>query len=100
MQFAGFLPRMFLGMILGAIYWYSGSLWTNILAHFFFNGTQVLIAAWYPAAISENPNVPIYSVVISLVIVVGLLIYMRRQSTVTFAQVYYPADPADGTPRN
>src|SRR5688572_32690696 len=31
MQFQGFLPRMFMGIVLGALYWYSGSLWTSIL---------------------------------------------------------------------
>ena len=34
LQFQGLLPRMFLGVLLGAIYWYSGSLWPSIVAHF------------------------------------------------------------------
>ena len=29
MQFMGFLPRMALGIILGALYWYSGSLYSS-----------------------------------------------------------------------
>jgi uncharacterized protein len=89
-QFEGFLPRMFLGILLGAAYWYSGSLWTPIIAHIFFNGIQVVAAAWYPQTVTENPSVPVYSALISLVIVVGLLAYMRRQSTVTYAQIYQP----------
>jgi uncharacterized protein len=89
-QFAGFLPRMFLGILLGAAYWYSGSLWTTIIAHIFFNGIQVLASAWFPKIVTENPSVPVYSALISLVIVVGLLAYMRRQSTVTYAQIYQP----------
>ena len=43
-QFYGFLPRMFLGIILGYMFYYSGSLWTSILMHFINNGTAVVVA--------------------------------------------------------
>lgn len=43
-QFYGFLPRMFLGLILGYLFYYSGSIWTSILMHFINNGTAVVIA--------------------------------------------------------
>ena len=33
-QFFGFIPRFLLGILLGAMYWYSGSLLTAIVAHF------------------------------------------------------------------
>ena len=92
-QLQGFLPRMFLGILLGAAYWYSGSLWTTILAHGFFNGVQVVLASQYPKAINENPSVPWSLVGISLIIVVSLLVYMRRRSTITYAQVYQPEGP-------
>ena len=42
LQFQGFLPRFFLGMILGYFLAYGGSLWLAIFAHFLFNGSQVL----------------------------------------------------------
>ena len=41
MQFMGFLPRMALGIVLGALYWYSGSLYTSILGHFIFNTINI-----------------------------------------------------------
>jgi len=88
MQFEGFLPRMFLGILLGAIYWYSGSLWASILAHFFTNGVQVVAVSFYPKMITENPSVPVYAALISLAIVVGLLSVLRRRSTTSYAQVY------------
>lgn len=97
MEFSGFLPRMALGILLGATYWYSGSLWTVILAHCFFNGIQVLAATWYPKTITENPSMPLYWALLSLVLVVGLLAYMRRRSTITYAAVY-PAGRWDGFP--
>ena len=43
-QFYGFLPRMFLGILLGYLFYYSGSIWTSILMHFINNGTAVVVA--------------------------------------------------------
>lgn len=42
-QFYGFLPRMFLGMLLGYMFYISGSLWPNILMHFVNNGLVVVL---------------------------------------------------------
>ena len=42
-QFYGFLPRMFLGMLLGYMFYISGSLWPSILMHFVNNGTVVVL---------------------------------------------------------
>ena len=43
-QFYGFLPRMFLGLLLGYMFYYSGSLWTSMLMHFVNNGAAVVVA--------------------------------------------------------
>jgi membrane protease YdiL (CAAX protease family) len=98
-QFQGFLPRAFLGILLGAVYWYSNSLWTAILAHFFVNGIQVLAVVFYPKMVTDNPSVPLYAALISIVIVVGLLSAMRRQSTVTYAGMYGKEDRPEDYPR-
>lgn len=95
MQFQGFLPRMMLGILLGAAFWYSGSLWTSIIAHFFFNGIQVLAASYNPKLMNENPSVPAYAGLVSLVIVLGLLWLMRRQSTASYDKVYKKAKGYD-----
>ena len=42
-QFYGFLPRMFLGILLGYMFYVTGSLWMSILMHFVNNGTAVII---------------------------------------------------------
>ena len=42
-QFYGFLPRMFLGILLGYMFYVSGSLWTSILMHFVNNGSLVVL---------------------------------------------------------
>ena len=42
-SFYGFLPRIFLGAVLGAIFHYSGKLWLSILAHFINNGLALTL---------------------------------------------------------
>ena len=42
-QFFGFLPHMFLGLLLGYMFYITGSLWTSMLMHFVNNGTAVVI---------------------------------------------------------
>ncbi|MFZ4559312.1 MAG: CPBP family intramembrane glutamic endopeptidase [Saprospiraceae bacterium] len=45
-QFAGFLPRMLLGGLLGYLYLWGRNLWVPIAAHFFFNSAQ-LVAQYF-----------------------------------------------------
>ncbi|HUQ67366.1 MAG TPA: type II CAAX endopeptidase family protein [Flavitalea sp.] len=88
LQFQGFLPRMFLGIILGAIYWYSGSLWTSILAHFVNNALQVIVVSYAPAYIEKNPPVPVFLALLSGLLIVGLLWIFKSYSRVTYQKVY------------
>jgi uncharacterized protein len=53
MQFYGFLPRMFLGVMFGYLLVWSGSIWVPVLAHFVNNGAAVLFS-WY-ASRNELP---------------------------------------------
>ena len=43
-QFQGFIPRMFLGAILGYLFFFSQNLWVPIFGHFVYNGFQVMVA--------------------------------------------------------
>ena len=88
LQFQGFLPRMFLGVVLGAMYWYSGSLWTSIIAHFVNNAVQVIAVSYAPKYVDENPTIPIYAALISGLLVFGILWLFKRFSTVTYSKVY------------
>ena len=90
LQFQGFLPRMFLGVILGAIYWYSGSLWPSILAHFVNNAVQVIGVSFAPEYIEKNPSVPIAAALVSGVIVALTLWRFRSISNITYEKVYEP----------
>jgi uncharacterized protein len=44
LQFYGFLPRMLLGAFFGYLFWWSGSLWLPIFAHFLNNGAAVIVS--------------------------------------------------------
>ena len=88
MQFEGFLPRMFLGMMLGALYWYSGSLWVSITAHFFNNASQLIMIVYYPQLADENPTVPVYAAVASALVVWGILLLIKRQSKSDYHTTY------------
>lgn len=44
LEFAGFAPRMVLGVLLGYAYYWTRSLWVPIGLHLLFNGLQVIVA--------------------------------------------------------
>ena len=44
MQFAGFIPRFFLGVYLGYLFYWSRSLWLPILAHFLHNALTIMVS--------------------------------------------------------
>lgn len=87
-QFEGFLPRMILGIILGALYWYSGSIWTSIIAHFFNNALQVVVASYMPKYVDGNPSIPILIAVVSLIATLAILYFYRKISTIHYSKVY------------
>jgi len=87
-QFQGFLPRMFLGIVLGAFYWFSGSLWPSIAAHFANNALQVIAVSYMPELASENPEAPVLAAVASGIAVWAILWFYSKQSTVTYNKVY------------
>ena len=43
-QFYGFIPRMLIGAALGYLYYYTGSLWAPVVAHFTNNAVAVITA--------------------------------------------------------
>lgn len=83
-QFYGFLPRMFLGLILGYMFYYSGSLWTSILMHFINNGTAVVVAYldykglanadWEHFGSTSN----VALLIASLVLTVGMIVIVAK----------------------
>ena len=91
-QFYGFLPRFILGILLGAIYWYSGSLWTAIIAHFVYDALLILLVYFNPASLNDENTLNLSNIAVaataSLGVVFFLLIWMKKKSTVSFQSVY------------
>ena len=92
MQFYGFIPRFALGILLGAVYWYSGSLWVAMLAHFMYDGLLIVLAYFNPAMINDDnvgkaQNLALIGTV-SFVCVIFLIEWMRKKTVVTYTEVY------------
>lgn len=79
LQFDGFLPRIFLGLILGYVYYWSGSIWLSILLHFINNSLLVFAAYLSQGKIDElvateaaQEKIPLYILIMSLVAILVL----------------------------
>lgn len=86
-SYYGFLPRAFLGMMLGAVYYYSGSLWVSILAHFLNNA--LAITAMYVMKMNGKPAAEVLGGqdvrwwgILALPVFIGLLLYFKKISPV------------------
>lgn len=86
MQFYGFIPRMLMGVVLGYLYIWSGSLWLPILFHFLNNGMAVvfayLVGKGMISAEAEtigSGDSPIYFVLASAVLSLGLLLFISKK---------------------
>jgi len=75
-QFAGFIPRFLLGMILGLLFYWTNNLWTSIVVHAFNNAFQVILSYFNPNMLEEDfeKSVPVswYVLLISLLLTVLL----------------------------
>jgi uncharacterized protein len=79
LQFQGFFPRMFLGVVLGVLYYYSGSLWPSIVAHFVNNAVQVIAISNAPEYIQKNPSMPAWGGLLSGAAVAAVLyVYISK----------------------
>jgi membrane protease YdiL (CAAX protease family) len=104
-QFYGFVPRLILGALLGAAYWYSGSLWVAILAHTFFDALQLIIVWFHPemaasdAMINTSAHTLLPAAIISAIVTGAVLWLMKRNSDARMDDVFkdelQPADPTN-----
>ena len=82
-EWTGFLSRIALGMLLGMIYYYSGSLWLAIVAHFFNNALIVTTIYYYTLkgkSFQEamNETTPIWTGIVAALVVYGLFYLFRK----------------------
>lgn len=99
-QFSGFMPRMFLGVALGALYWYGGSIYPGILFHLVYNSIGVIAGHYMPDEINKpeslNDSVPILAIMgaLGIAAVVYLVQQMKKHSKTEYT-VVYPEKPKD-----
>jgi membrane protease YdiL (CAAX protease family) len=82
-QFFGFVPRMLLGALFGYLYYWSGSLWVAMLAHFVNNGMAIigmyLNQMGYLDFDVESPEAAPVSAIIFSAILTGALLYAFKK---------------------
>ena len=87
LSYYGFIVRFALGVVLGLIFYYSGSLWLSILFHFLFNGIQVTVLYFITATGMKNKpdiegNFPFWSGIFALLLLVYLfMLFMKISET-------------------
>jgi membrane protease YdiL (CAAX protease family) len=87
MQFYGFIPRMFLGVLFGYLLVWSGSMWLPIIAHFINNAVAV-VAMYMIDKKMLTPDIEEigttsdshYMAAISFVLIVILMLMIKRQN--------------------
>ncbi len=83
LQFYGFVPRMLLGGLFGYLYFWSGNLLYPMIAHFVNNGFTVLMMYMFQQKMTDfdvdaTESVPTTTVLLTLLVGVGLVIYFRN----------------------
>lgn len=89
LQFYGFVPRMFLGVLFGYLLVLSGSMWLPVIAHFINNGVAVMgmymidkeLLSPEIEEIGSTPN-SYYIAGISFVLIFAFLLMIKRQNKV------------------
>ena len=82
-QFYGFLPRMLLGALFGYLYYWTGSLWVAVLAHFVNNGFVLVMVFLFNIKtlninIEETKTMPLATVILSLFLTIAILFSIRK----------------------
>lgn len=84
-SFFGFLPRLFLGLMLGYIFYYSKNLWLSVIAHFLNNAFSVTVlyglsrsGKLTPEAMEES--YPLYYGLIGAAAIVLLFMAFKKES--------------------
>jgi len=93
LQFYGFIPRCILGILLGLIYWYSGSLWPAIIAHFVYDGFAVVMIYFNPDLADKEDVTSSFGnqlvlAVISAILTIIIIRVMKRRTVTTYEMVY------------
>ncbi|CAL1521182.1 CPBP family intramembrane glutamic endopeptidase [Chitinophaga sp. MM2321] len=86
LEMLGFMARVVLGFVLGAIYVISGNLWLSIFAHILNNGLQVIMIYMFQHGMmktdpTKDTPVAWYIGLLSFVVTIGLMWALSKKST-------------------
>jgi membrane protease YdiL (CAAX protease family) len=84
-QFFGFLPRFILGIVFGYLFFWSGTIWLPVLAHFINNAVPVILAYFEGMEkLNRPPDIPLWqqAIFLPLPVTISLVIlfYFRNKS--------------------
>ncbi len=100
-SFDGFLTRLFLGLLLGYIFFYSKNIWLNILAHFLNNAvvvTGIYLLSRQGKLTTESmqdENYPLYIGALAVAAIFGLFVFFKRERSDTVPAATTPTSPED-----
>lgn len=99
-QFYGFLPRMFLGILLGYMFYITNSLWTSMLMHFVNNGATVVIYYLYNIGVIEDAEHfgetrNMWIIAASAMITIGLIVWSWKKAQPKQAELASITPPAE-----
>lgn len=82
-QFYGFLPRLLLGAAFGYVYFWTGSIWYAVFAHFLNNAYAVSVAYYLQAnnqsyTNAEDMQMPWYGYLISAILTLALFKFLKN----------------------
>ncbi|MNJ99974.1 CAAX amino terminal protease self- immunity [compost metagenome] len=83
-QFYGFLPRLLLGAAFGYVYFFTGSIWYAVFAHFLNNAYAVCVAYYLQKnnlsyTNADDINMPWYGYLISAILTLALFVQISKK---------------------
>jgi membrane protease YdiL (CAAX protease family) len=105
MQFFGFFPRMFLGILFGYLVLWTGSLWPAIIAHFVNNAAAVIFFYLFHHKITDGTyenlgkgNEGLVYAIIAIIMTAALMWWIRKTSTTSMPPISKEKESADDQP--
>ena len=95
LSWTGFLVRLFLGLVLGLLYYSSKSIWLSITAHALFNGFQIIAVYMYPSFVHGDKFVSISWINLLALALAIFLLYVMYKEKNTKAYSSNPKDSSD-----
>ncbi|MEP7279085.1 MAG: CPBP family intramembrane glutamic endopeptidase [Bacteroidota bacterium] len=95
-SYFGFLPRFVLGMVLGLIFYYSKSIWLNMVLHFLNNAFAICYYYFYtngkPVSQTVDETAPLWMALPAIIVLVLLFRYFWQVSLKRFINKIPPMD--------